>query len=43
MKRSYQKPTVELKPYIRQDIIMVSPGDGWAEDPFTQNDPFNQG
>lgn len=43
MKKLYEKPKFELKPYIRKDIIMSSNGDGWVNDPFTKNDPFSQG
>ena len=37
MKRQYKKPKLEIKSYIRHDVIMVSVGDGYADDPFIQD------
>ena len=36
MKRHYQEPDFEVKSFIRQDVIVMSGGDGYADDPWSE-------
>lgn len=41
--KKYLKPLFEISFSKKSDLLLVSFGDGWAEDPFTQNNPLSQG
>ena len=43
MKKHYQEPNMKIKSCVWNDVILASPGDGTADDPFTQGNPFMQG
>ena len=36
MKKQYQEPMLEVKSFIRQDVIVMSNGDGYANDPWAE-------
>jgi len=36
MKRQYQEPELEFKFYVRQDVIVMSGGDGYVNDPWSE-------
>ena len=46
MMKIYVTPQLKIGYLQVVDVLKVSSGDGWANDPFTQregNDPFSQG